>query len=193
MDTPLGKAPSVGTADGLRAGGWRLRSGVALLAIGFCVVCVLPSGVWASGTSASVSASPVSVFCSHIPASNVSSIVGAPVVLKEAEVVKSTLECIYEGAEIVSIDKEPGIAASKLASLSAAEATARSGFPAGTKVVFSPLPARGSTAFSWTATIDGAPFGGIGVNKGTTGYGIELSGKPRISTDEQLLQLGMAA
>jgi hypothetical protein len=177
----------------LRPRGRGFRFVRALLGAGFCFACALPTVAEASRTSAVASASPVSVFCSHIPASKVSAIVGTAVVLKEAEVVKSTLECIYEGAAIVSIDKEPGIPASKLASLSAAEATAQSGFPAGTKVNFSPLPARGATAFSWTATIDGAPFGGIGVNKGTTGYGIELSGKPRISTDEQLLQLGMAA
>jgi hypothetical protein len=171
---------------------WGLRAVCGLLGAGFGLMGVLPAAE-ATSTRAAMRASPVSAFCSRIPASKVSSIVGAAVVLKEAVVVKSVLECIYEGAVIVAVDKQPGIPAAKLASLAQAEATARTGFPAGTKVTFAALRSLGSTAFSWTATIDGAPFGGIGVNKGTTGYGVELSGKPRISTDERLMQLGMAA
>ena len=143
--------------------------------------------------AAAADATPVASYCARIPVSKVSSDVGTAVVFRSATVIQGTFECEYTGPVIVVILKEPGIPAAKLATRASAEATARSGFPAGTKIVFSALPALGSSAFSWTATIAGAPFGGIGANKGTTGYGVELSGKPRISTDEQLIKLGMAA
>ena len=142
---------------------------------------------------AAAGASPVSTFCAHVPASKVSSAVGTSVVLRSATVVKGTLECEYAGSVVVVILKEPSIPAAKLATRASAEATARSGFPAGTKIAFSALPALGASAFSWTATIAGTAFAGIGANKGSTGYGVEVSGKPRIATDKQLIELGMSA
>jgi hypothetical protein len=113
-------------------------------------------------------------------------------VLKEALVVKSVLECIYEGTATVSIDKQPRIPASRLASLVAAEATATSGFSGIHEDWLRSAAGSRFDGVSWTATIEGTPFGGIGANKGTTGYGVGLSGKPGISVDERLIRLGMA-
>lgn len=98
----------------------------------------------------------------------------------------------WTGAAIVALLKEPGLSASSLATLAKAEATALSGFPPGTKVKFSALPALGKTSFSWTATIDGEPFSGVGKNKGTTGYGAERTGKADIPELERLIALAIA-
>jgi hypothetical protein len=149
-------------------------------------------GLAVAGPSAAA-ASPVSTFCAHLPAAKVSSIVGTGVAFRSATVVKGTLECEYAGPVVVVILKEPGLPAAKLATRASAEATAKSGFPAGTRIAFSALPALGASAFSWTATIAGTAFNGIGANKGTTGYGVEVSGSPRIATDERLIKLGMSA
>lgn len=136
--------------------------------------------------------SAVSTYCAHLPASKVSSTVGATVSLREAIVVKTALECVYGGTVTVLISKESSMPASELATLAKAEATAAAGFPKGTKLRFSPLPSLSPTAFSWTTTINGGPFGGVANNKGTTGYGIELSGKLQLSKLERLLALGIA-
>ena len=137
-------------------------------------------GLAVAGPSAAAAASPVSTFCAHLPAAKVSSIVGASVAFRSATVVKGTLECEYAGPVVVVILKEPGLPAAKLATRASAEATAKSGFPAGTRIAFSALPALGASAFSWTATIAGTAFNRIGANKGTTGYGVEVSGSPRL-------------
>ena len=109
-----------------------------------------------------------------------------------AQVVSGTLECDYSGAAIVGLLKEPGIPAASLATLAKAEATALRGFPKGTHVKFAALPALGKTSFSWTATIDGQAFGGVGENKGTTGYGAEMSGNANIPKLERLIALAIA-
>jgi hypothetical protein len=59
-------------------------------------------------------------------------------------------------------------------------------------VSFAALPALGKTSFSWNATIDGEPFSGVGEDKGTTGYGAEMSGKANIPTLERLIALAIA-
>jgi hypothetical protein len=129
-----------------------------------------------------------------VPASAIASIVGGKAALRIAVAVKTVLECEYTaGTAFVDLMKEPGIPASGLATLAKAEATALKGFPPGTKVKFSALPALSKTSFSWTATIVGVQFAGVGENKGTTGYGSEMSGKPDIPKLERLIALAIAA
>ncbi|HEX4519306.1 MAG TPA: hypothetical protein VH063_06960 [Gaiellaceae bacterium] len=157
-----------------------------ILAAVACFASSLPSFAGAARASA------VSAYCAHIPASKVSAVVGGGVTLRSAVVIKGTLECQYGGATVVVILKEPGIPAADLATPARAEAKARLGFPAGTRIAFASLPALGASAFSWTATIDGMPFAGVGANRGTTGYGSELSGKASIAKEKALIALGMA-
>jgi hypothetical protein len=59
-------------------------------------------------------------------------------------------------------------------------------------VKFAALPALGKTSFSWTATIEGEPFAGVGENKGNTGYGAEMSGKANVPKLERLIALAIA-
>jgi hypothetical protein len=186
MSTSRADASTTAAANSSRQIAWSRRTVCALLATGACVA------AYPAATQAS-SGSPAAAYCSHLPASKVASIVGGKAAFKSAVVVKTTLECDYTaGAAIVALLKEPGLPASSLATLSKAEATALSGFPKGTKVKFSALPALGKTSFSWTATIEGEQFGGVGENKGTTGYGAELSGKPNIPKLERLIALAIA-
>ena len=179
-------AATTGRASSDRQVAWRRRNVAALIATGACVA-AFPAAPQAA------SVSPAAAYCSHLPASKVAAIVGGNAVFRSAVAVKTALECEYlAGTAIVVLLKEPGIPASGLATLSKAEATAREGFPPGTKVQFSALPALGKTSFSWSATIEGAQFGGVGENKGTTGYGAELSGKPNIPKLERLIALAIA-
>jgi hypothetical protein len=133
-------------------------------------------------------------WCSHLPASTISSIVGDPVRLAEAyEEKHTTVECIYDGAVEVLVTKETGIPKADLATRAAAEKSIASGFPKGTKIKFSPLPELGSTAFTFSVTENGGKFIGAGDNKGTTGYGALISGSPAVSKLVRLLELGFAA
>jgi hypothetical protein len=186
MSTSRADTSTTVVANSPRQIAWPRRSVCALLATGACVA-VFPAATQAS------SGSSAAAYCSHLPASKIASIVGGKVVFNRAAVVKTTLECDYTaGADIVALLKEPGLPASSFATLAKAEATALSGFPPGTKVKFSALPARGKTSFSWTVTIDGEPLSGVGENKGTTGYGAERSGKPDIPQLERLIALAIA-
>jgi hypothetical protein len=162
----------------------RRRLAGVLLAAGACLVSFPVATLAASSSSAAA-------YCSHLPAAKVTSILGSKVSFKAAVLVKTTLECEYAGAAFVTLLKEPGIPAANLATLSKAEATALSGFPKGTKVNFAALPALGKTSFSWTATIEGLQFSGVGENKGTTGYGAEMSGKPDIPKLKRLIALAI--
>ena len=165
---------------------WRRRNVGALLAAGACVA-AFPAAPQAA------SVSPAAAYCSHLPASKIGPIVGGKAVFRGATSVKTALDCEYTaGTAVIVLLKETGIPASGLATLAKAEATALKGFPPGTKVKFSPLPALGKTSFSWTATIEGEQFGGVGENKGTTGYGAELSGKADIPKLERLIALAIA-
>jgi hypothetical protein len=163
----------------------RLRLAVVLVATGACVG-VAPVAALAASSSAAAA------YCAKLPATKVTSIVGGKVSFKGAEVVSTTLECQYAGAAFVTLLKEPGIPAANLATLSKAEATALRGFPKGTHVKFAALPALGKTSFSWTATIDGQPFAGVGEDQGTTGYGAEMSGNANIPKLERLIALAIA-
>ena len=149
MSTSRADASTTAAANSSRQIAWSRRTVCALLATGACVA-AFPAATQAS------SGSPAAAYCSHLPASKVASIVGGQAIFKSAVVVKTTLECEYAaGVAIVALLKEPGLPASSLATLSKAEATALSGFPKGTKVKFSALPALGKTSFGWTATIAG--------------------------------------
>jgi hypothetical protein len=162
-----------------------LREVAVLLAAGAGLVAVAPALEASAAT-------PAAAYCSPLSASKVSAIVGGAVKFVAAAAVKTSLECEYTGTSIVTLLKETGIPKSALATRSKAEATALTGFPAGTKVVFSALSALGATGFSWTATIEGHQFAGVGENKGTTGYGAEMLGKPDISKLERLIALAIA-
>ena len=149
MSTSRTDAATTVAANSPRQIAWRRRSVCALLATGACVAAYPAATQAASG-------SPAAAYCSHLPASKIASIVGGKTAFISAVVVKTTLECGYTaGTAIVALLKEPGLPASSLATRSKAEATALSGFPKGTKVKFSALPALGKTSFSWTATIAG--------------------------------------
>lgn len=171
----------------LRAMRRRSRDALGALAVAGACAVALPAATQASSSSAAAS------YCAKLPASKVSSIVGSKASFKSPVIVKTTLECEYTaGASFVLLLKEPGIPASGLATRAKAEATAQHGFPAGTKVHFSPAPTLGATAFSWSATINGLAFAGVGENKGTTGYGVEVSGKSSVSELEKLIALAIA-
>jgi hypothetical protein len=124
----------------------------------------------------------------------VSSVARARVKFLEAVVVGPSLDCVYEGpGGIVAIDEAPGVPAVDRATLARAEALTAKSLPKGTKIRFSALPSLGPTAFSWTAAIEGLQFTGIANDKGTTGYGAEMTGTPALFKLKGLLQLAIAA
>ena len=216
------------TTPSIRRRTWaRWFTGI-LVAAGSCVasLAVLPATAQAEQRStagplraASVLAgrssaprSAVSTFCSHLPASKVSSVVGTKVSLFEAVLEKTTLECIYFGKVAASaahpidevvISKEPGIPASQLATRAKAEARVAAESPKGVKLIFTSLPSVGPTAFSWTYTkaLNGGQLVGVADNKGTTGYGVALGGAAKtfgtaaghVPVGERLLALDLAA
>lgn len=133
-------------------------------------------------------------YCAHLPSSAISAVVGSTVKLEEADGQKSnTIECIYFGTVEVLVTRETNIPAADVASRAAAEKTIATGLPKGTKVTFAPLPTLGPNAFTFTAKENGGTFTGAGDNKGTTGYGALISGKPAISKLVSLLKLDFAA
>lgn len=173
---------------------------------------MFPALAGAAQSTTSGTSSPVSTFCSHLPASEVSSTIGSTVYLYKAVLEKTTLECIYFGKVAASaahpitevvISKEPGIPAPQLATRAAAEARIAAESPKGVKVIFTSLPSVGPTAFSWTYTkaLNGGQLVGIADNKGTTGYGVALGGAAKtfgtaaghVPVGERLLALDIAA
>ncbi len=193
---------------------WAWRSAGILLAAGSCALslAIFPSTAEALQPSATGPRSTVSTFCAHIPATMVSSIIGATVSLFEAVVKSNTLECIYFGKapasvthpiDEVVISKQPGIPASQLATRAKAEARVAAESPKGVKLIFTSLPSVGSTAFSWTYTksLNGGQLVGVADNKGTTGYGVALGGAAKtfgaaakhVPAAERLLALDIAA
>ncbi len=198
----------------IRRRAWARRSAAMLLAAGSCAVslAVFPATAEALQPSATGPRSTVSTFCAHIPATKVSSIVGATVSLFEAVVKSNTLECIYFGKapasvthpiDEVVISKQPGIPASQLSSRAKAEARIAAESPKGVKLIFTSLPSVGSTAFSWTyaQSLNGGQLVGVADNKGTTGYGVALGGAAKtfgtaarqIPAGERLLALDIVA
>ena len=156
--------------------------------------------------------SSVASFCAKIPAAEVSSIIGTTVSLTQAVLEKTTLECIYFGKTVataahpideVVISMQPGIPASELATRAKAEARLTAMAPKGVKLIFTPLPSVGSTAFSWTyaQSLNGGQLVGVADNKGTTGYGVALGGAAKtfgtaaghVAVGEHLLALDMVA
>jgi hypothetical protein len=149
----------------------------------------------------------ISAFCAHFPVSTVSSIVGARERLFEAVIEKSTYECIFFGTTAagweVIISRRAGIPAAELATLAAAEGRITAETPKGVKLIFTPLPSLGKTAFSWTygQSLNGGQLVGVADNKGTTGYGAAMGrgattfGKAsaHVPVLERLLTLDMAA
>lgn len=193
---------------------WARRYAGLVLAAGSCVASMVmfPALAGAEQPTASGTRSPASTFCSHLPASKVSSIIGSTVSLFQAVLEKTTLECIYLGKAAASaahpidevvISKEPGIPASQLATRAAAEARIAAESPKGVKLIFTSLPSVGPTAFSWTYTkaLNGGQLVGIADNKGTTGYGVALGGAAKtfgtaaghVPAGERLLALDLAA
>lgn len=194
---------------------WALRSAGMLLAAGSCAVSLafLPATAVAQLPGRiSTPRSAVSTFCSHLPVSKVSSVIGTTVYLYRAVLEKTTLECIYFGKVAASskhpidevvISKEPGIPASELSSRARAEARIAAEAPKGVKIIFTSLPAVGPTAFSWTYTksLNGGQLVGVANNKGTTGYGVALGGAAKtfgtaaghVPAGEHLLALAQAA
>jgi hypothetical protein len=147
-------------------------------------------------------ASAASSFCAHFTASKVSSVVGLKVTLLEAIPEKKTLECIYLSTSAVQviISREPGIPASELATRAKAEARVKAESPKGVKFTFSSLPSLGATAFSWSYKLHGGLLIGVADNKGTTGFGTVLGGKPsivgapgRVAALERLIKMDMTA
>jgi hypothetical protein len=156
--------------------------------------------------------SAVSTFCAHIPATTVSSIIGATVSLFEAVVKNNSLECIYFGKtaataahpiDEVVFSKQSSIPASQLATRAKAEARIAAESPKGVKLIFTSLPSIGPTAFSWTyaQSLNGGQLVGVANNKGTTGYGVALGGAAKtfgtaakhVPAGERLLALEIAA
>lgn len=128
-----------------------------------------------------------------MPSSKVSSIVGWTVVSNAPVVKGSILACIYAGsAGNVSIEKETGLLASDLATLSKAEEMAKAIFPKGTRITFTPLTALGYTSYYWTAVLGGSPFSGANTNRGTTGYYAEMSGRLQRTALLKLDQLAIS-
>jgi hypothetical protein len=144
--------------------------------------------------------SVASSFCAHFTASKVSSVVGLKVKLLEAIAEKKTLECIYLSTVQVIISREPGIPASELATRAKAEARVKAESPKGVKFTFSSLPSLGATAFTWSYELNGGLLIGVADNKGTTGFGTVLGGKPsivgapgRVAALERLIKMDMVA
>jgi hypothetical protein len=186
-----------------------------LLVAGSCAVslAVLPATAEAQLPGRiSTPRAAVSTFCSHLPASKVSSVIGTTVSLLRAVLERTTLECIYLGKVAASakhpideivISKEPGIPAFELSTRARAEARVAAETPKGVKLIFTSLPALGPTAFSWTYTksLNGGQLVGVANNKGTTGYGVALGGAAKtfgkaaghVPAGEQLLALDLAA
>jgi hypothetical protein len=167
----------------------------------FAAATVLASGVCAAGARAAlIEGSSVSSFCARLPASKVSSAVGAKVVLREATVSHGALECIYFGTEEVVISMHPGLPASEVSSRTKAEQFLAGESPKGVKFTFGALSSIGPTAFSWTYVLNGGRLVGVSNNKGTTGYGVVVGGSPALITVskelprlEHLLSLDEAA
>lgn len=201
-------------APSIRRRAWARRIVGTLIVSGSCSasLAVFPATAKALQLSATGPRSAVSTFCAHLPASKISSIVGATASLFEAVVRNNTLECIYFGKAAASvtrpiteivISKEPGIPASQLATRAKAEARVVAESPKGVKLIFTPLPSVGSTAFSWTyaSSLNGGQLVGIADNKGTTGYGVALGGAAKtfgsaanhVPAGERLLALDIAA
>jgi hypothetical protein len=196
---------------GAQGGGRRGRSAAILLAAGSlaAALSVLPAASSAQqhsfgragGASSALgrAASGASGFCAKLPASKVSSTIGASVTLFEATVEKGSLECIYMGPEQVVVSKHPNIPASKIATRTKAEQLLTSESPKHVKISFASLPSVGATAFSWSYVLNGGKLLGVSDNKGTTGYGVVIGGSPTLigSKDlsglEHLLTLDMAA
>ena len=216
-----GESHSAATTSTRRGARARWLAG-AMLAAGSCAACLafLPVTAQAqqhgagslSAASVPVGRSPapgsaISAFCAHFSVKNVSSIVGANETLLEAVISKGSYECIFMGTTAsgweVIISMKPGIPASELATLAAAEArvTAESG--KGVKLIFTALPSVGKTAFSWTYahSLNGGQLVGVADNKGTTGYGTAMgrgaktfgSAAAHVPALERLLTLDMAA
>ena len=128
--------------------------------------------------------SAASRFCAHHSAAKVSAAVGTSVSLFEAVAKGRLLECIYFGTKLVVsrpevvISIDPGIPASQLATLAAAEARVQAQSPPGVKLLFTAQPSVGATAFTWTYqhSLNGGQVIGIADNKGTTGYGALVGG-----------------
>ena len=156
--------------------------------------------------------SAVSIFCGHLPASEVSKIVGNTVSLTQAVLERTTLECIYFDEKVVSsshpldevvISMEPNIPKAEVATRSAAEARVVAESPKGVKLILTSQPSVSSTAFTWTysKSLNGGQLAGIANNKGTTGYGVAVGGAASkfgaaskyVSDLEHLLSLDTAA
>lgn len=215
--TSTSRAGSSHTAETISSGRriWALRSGGMLLAAGGCAVSlsVLPATAQAQPPGRiSTPRSAVATFCSHLPASKVSSNIGTTVYLLRAVLEKTTLECIYFGKvpatakhpiDEVVISKEPGIPASEISTRARAEARVAAEAPKGVKLIFTSLPAVGPTAFSWTyaKSLNGGQLVGVANNKGSTGYGVALGGAAKtfgnaaghVPAGEHLLALAQAA
>lgn len=148
-------------------------------------------------------------FCAHLTAAKVSAAVGTGVSLFEAVAKGRLLECIYFGTKLVVsrpevvISIDPGIPASQLSTLAAAEARVQALSPPGVKLVFTALPTIGATAFIWTYqhSLNGGQVAGIADNKKTTGYGAVVGGAAKdfgstarhVTALERLLALDISA
>jgi hypothetical protein len=154
--------------------------------------------------------SAASSYCSKMTAAKISAIVKTTFKFVESRVINSTVECIYfgtvstsaKGGEVI-ISMNPRMPYAPLTSRAAAEARISAEVPKNVKLVFTPLPRIGKTAFSWAyqMPINGGQALGIADNKGTTGYGALVGGPAKyfgapsshLSTVEQLLALGLTA
>jgi hypothetical protein len=202
-----------------------LRTAGLLAATGWFVVAMSVSATAQAATS-SAARSPVgpstndaqgliahsaaSSYCAKLPATKISTIVKAKFKFIESRVFDFTLECIYfaavpntsNGDEII-ISTHPRIPAGQVATLSAAERRLTSESPKNVKLVFTPLPALGPTAFRWSykTPLNGGQVLGIADNRRTTGFGVLIGGPAQhfgfpinhLNVAERLLTLAMAA
>jgi len=213
----VGESPTTTTSISRRDRARRYAG--LLLATGICVasLAILPATAQAAkpvtarslAQQRSTAHSAASTYCSKLPASTVSHIVGTTVSLFEAIAKGSTLECIHfgTGASVsrpeVVISMQSRIPASQLATRAKAEAKVAGESPKTVKLIFTSLPSVGPPAFAWTyqKSLNGGQIVGVANNKGTTGYGALVGGAAKnfgaaaghVPAVEKLLALGMAA
>jgi len=160
------------------------------------VLALAPIGIGAAGAATHAGTtsnahetehSNLSVFCTALKPSKLSTAVGGTVKLTQTLVRQGILTCIFHAPEgFMSVEYETGLSTSTYARLSTAKPAIVKLFGSGVKATVKADTAFGGHAYYWTAKISGAPYSGLNYYKGGGGWFIEMPGKLQLTKLENV-------